>query len=152
MLKTESEENFVLEQARAILMNRLKKPGGIITDINMVKQYLVDQYGLLETEQFGCMFLDRNYALINHKKMFRGTIDQCATYPREIAREALLQNASFVIMIHNHPLHKPLPSEDDIVQTKRMQEILAAVDIALFDHIIVAGLNMYSLRSAGHLN
>jgi DNA repair protein RadC len=149
---TKDEEDFVLSQARSIIMNRMRKPGGIIADINVVKQYLTEQYGLLEVEQFGCMFLDRNYSLINHMKMFRGTVDHCATYPREIAREALLQNASFVIMIHNHPLHKPLPSEDDIVQTKRMQEILAAVDIALFDHLIVAGLNMYSLRSAGHLN
>lgn len=151
-MMTKDEEDFILSQARSIIMNRMRKPGGIIADINVVKQYLTEQYGLLEVEQFGCMFLDRNYALINHLKMFRGTIDQCATYPREIAREALLQNASFVIMIHNHPLHRPLPSEDDIIQTKRLQEILAAVDIALFDHLIVAGLNMYSLRSAGHLN
>lgn len=150
-MKTEAQENFVLAEARSIMLKRLRQPGGIVSNIGSIQQYLTMEYGALEVEQFGCMFLDRSYGLINHNRMFRGTVDSCATYPREIAREALLQNAVFVILIHNHPAHNPLPSADDISMTKRLQEILAVLDIALFDHIIVAGPNLHSMRTAGHL-
>jgi DNA repair protein RadC len=151
-MKTKEEEDFILREARTILTSRMRQPGGILTCVNDVRQYLVTEYALLQKEQFGCMFLDRNYALINHLTMFRGTIGHCATYPREVAREALLQNASFVILIHNHPLHDTNPSQDDITATKFIRSSLATIDIALFDHIIVAGSNIYSMRTAGHLD
>lgn len=151
VLTPEDKDEFVLQQARGIMLRRIRQPGGIISNIGVVQQYLTMEYGALETEQFGCMFLDRSYALINHNRMFRGTVDYCATYPREIAREALLQNAKFVILVHNHPAHNPLPSADDISMTLKIKEILAVLDIALFDHIIVAGPNLHSMRTAGHL-
>lgn len=147
-----ASEEFTLAKARSIILGRLRKPGGVIANVNEVKQYLSMQYGTLESEQFGCMFLDRSYGLINHSTLFRGTIDYCATYPREIAREALLQNAVFVILIHNHPAHNPLPSEDDVAMTGQLKQILKSLDIVLFDHIIVAGANVYSLRTSGQLD
>lgn len=151
-MKTKEQEDFVLREARTILISRMRQPGGILTCIDDVRQYLTTEYALLQKEQFGCMFLDRNYALINHLTMFRGTIGHCATYPREIAREALLQNAAFVILVHNHPSHNTQPSADDIGVTKVIRNSLATLDIALFDHIIVAGSNIYSMRTAGHLD
>ncbi len=151
MSKTKASEDFILASARQILLSRIRQPGGILSNVDEVKQYLTMQYALLETEQFGCMFLDRSFALINHLTMFRGTVSACATYPREIAREALLQNACAVVLIHNHPSHNPLPSPDDIAMTKTIQAMLLSLDIHLFDHIIVSGANVYSLRTAGHL-
>lgn len=144
-------EEMILEEARKIIVSRMRKPGGLIRDIAIVKQYLQMEYGFLENEQFGCMFLNCNYELINHKKMFRGTITQCATYPREIAREALKQNASFVILVHNHPSQSPAPSDEDVEMTVQIKQTLAVLDIVLFDHIIVAGLQTTSLRSIGYL-
>lgn len=149
---TTDQEEFILSQARQIILSRVRKPGGILASVDEVKQYLTMEYATLQNEQFGCMFLDRSYALINHAKMFRGTIDQCATYPREIAREALVQNASFVILIHNHPAHNTIASPEDIFMTKEIQKLLRSLSIVLFDHIIVAGASLYSLRTAGHLD
>lgn len=144
-------EEMILEEAHKIIVSRMRKPGGLIRDIAIVKQYLQMEYGFLENEQFGCMFLNCNYELINHKNMFRGTITQCATYPREIAREALKQNASFVILVHNHPSQSPAPSDEDVEMTVQIKQTLAVLDIVLFDHIIVAGLQTTSLRSIGYL-
>lgn len=150
-MKTPNHENVILAQARSIILGRIRKPGGIVSNIKELQQYMTMEYATIENEQFGCMFLDKSYGLINHLKMFRGTIDACAVYPREIAREALLQNAVFVVLIHNHPAHLTIPSETDIKMTLKIQSILAVLDIALFDHIIVAGTNMYSMRAGGHL-
>lgn len=150
-MRTKQQEELVLAEARSIILNRVRKPGGVLNNIGDIQLYLLMEYAALETEQFGCIFLDRNYSLINHKKMFRGTIDQCATYPREVAREALLLNASLVVLVHNHPSLQTQPSADDISMTKRLKEILACVDVVLFDHIIVAGQHIHSMKTAGHL-
>ncbi len=149
MIKSKDQEDFVLSEARGILLKRMRQPGGTLHNVADLHQYLSTEYGLLEKEQFGCMFLDRNYALINHLIMFRGTIGSCAVYPREIAREALLQNASFVILIHNHPLHSPKASQEDVSMTMHLQKVLHTIDIVLFDHIIVAGTMLFSLRTEG---
>lgn len=144
-------DDLILKEALKILHRRLQEPGAVITSYAVLHQYITTEYALLENEQFGCMFLDNAYRLINHKKLFRGTINQCATYPREIVREALLQNAVFVILIHNHPSMNPTPSKEDINMTSKLKEILTVVDIALFDHIIVAGSNLFSMREEGLL-
>lgn len=141
----------MLQEAKNIILGRMRKPGGMIRDVSVVAQYLQMEYGLLENEQFGCMFMNQNYELINHKKLFRGTISECATYPREIAREALLQNATYVVLVHNHPTYDKRPSQTDVDMTLKIKEILAVLDIVLFDHIIVAGPLFTSMRTTGHL-
>lgn len=150
-MRIDELEDLLLTEAKAILLSRIRQPGGVINNTGAVHQYLTGEYALLENEQFGCMFLDTSYALINHSKLFRGTIGHCAIYPREVAREALLQNAVFVILVHNHPAHNDLPSAEDIFMTKKIKQILEMLDICLFDHIIVAGSNLYSMRAAGDL-
>lgn len=151
-MRTEQQENFVLSQARSIMLARMRKPGGVVSNPEILRQYLGTEYATLQSEQFGCMFLDNSYGLINHSKMFRGTINTCATYPREIAREALLQNAVFVILVHNHPAHNPIASPEDIAMSLKIKSLLASLDMVLFDHIIVAGANTFSMRGAGQLD
>lgn len=151
-MRTVEEEDGILAEAKTIMLDRIRKPGGVINSTSMVHQYLMGEYALLENEQFGCMFLDTSYGLINHLKLFRGTISHCSTYPREVAREALLQNAVFVILVHNHPAQHNLPSAEDIFMTKKIKQILEGLDICLFDHFIVAGTTLFSMRAAGQLD
>ena len=144
-------EDGILAQARSILLDRMRQPGGIINSVESVHQYVLAEYGLLENEEFGCMFLDQTYRLINHKKMFRGTVSACAVYPQTVVREALLQNATFVILVHNHPAQSAEASPEDISSTKQIQQMLSLLDIVLFDHIVVAGPRVFSMRSEGLL-
>lgn len=151
MSKFNLEEEYVLGQAKDILRKRLTNSQTFITNREAIYDLLRLEYGLLEIEQFGCMFLNSGYRLINDQKLFSGTVTDCATYPREIARTALLYNAVFVVLVHNHPSGKVTPSSADIVQTEHMKTLLASLDIALFDHIIVAGQNIFSMREMGLL-
>ena len=146
-----SYENYILGLAEEILLKRLQKSGSVIETIGELRLYLKLHYAALETEHFGCIFLDANYGVINHKKMFVGTISHCEVYPREVTRAALLANATFVILVHNHPAHNPGPSKNDIRMTQVVKKTLAALDIALFDHIIVAGPQIYSMMEEDQL-
>ena len=60
-------------------------------------------------------------------------------YSDKIAKRALMENAEFIILSHNHPAGSPLPSQEDIETTKKVKNALMAINIMLIDHIIVSG-------------
>jgi len=78
-----------------------------------------------------------------------GDLDQCVVYPRKIVKAALLNNATRMIFVHNHPSNNVKPSEHDIEITKKLKEALATVDIEVLDHIIVGDGGYYSFREHG---
>ena len=151
MTLTLEHEEYILATAREILTRRIAKSGEFIETIADLRLYLALEYAELEVEEFGCLFLDAGCGVINHKKMFVGTISHCELYPREVTRAALLQNATFVILVHNHPAHNPGPSSADIKTTQSVKKVLAQLDIALFDHLIVCGMEIHSMRESGQL-
>jgi len=115
-------------------------------------KYLIAATSHLECEYFGIMFLDNKHRLIAHNpKMFRGTIDAAAVYPREVVKETLKHNAAAVILHHNHPSGEPEPSESDRAITRRLKEALALIDVRILDHIVVGGKNAVSLAERGWL-
>jgi DNA repair protein RadC len=57
---------------------------------------------------------------------------------RIIFKEALLRNATAIILIHNHPSGNIQPSESDKILTKNLKEFGKCIDISVLDHIILA--------------
>lgn len=66
-----------------------------------------------------------------------GSVDQAAVYPRDIARQSLLMNASALILAHNHPSGDITPSPQDIEVTKRIVEAVKLFSIKVHDHMII---------------
>lgn len=102
-------------------------------------------------EEFRVLFLDRSNTLIADEVQHRGTIDHTPVYPREVVRRALEFDASAIIMVHNHPSNRPVPSKADIQMTKIVRDALERVGIVLHDHIIISRRGHSSLRSMGLL-
>jgi len=117
-----------------------------------VREFLQTKIGRLPHEVFLCLYLDSSNRLIECQELFRGSIDRTAIYPRVIIKESLGRNASALIVAHNHPGGNPLPSPQDELITKDLQEALSWVDINLLDHCIVAGHGFFSFSDAGLLN
>jgi DNA repair protein RadC len=87
-------------------------------------------------EHFAALFLDTRRFPICAKVMFSGTTGEAAVYPKEIARAALLLNASAVIIAHNHPSGDLLPSAADQNLTRRIEVFLRSLDLELLDNLI----------------
>ncbi len=104
-----------------------------------------------ETEQFRVLFLDRKNILIADEEQARGTVDHVPVYPREVVKRALENNASALILVHNHPSGDPTPSEADITMTQQIQDAAAVMGITLHDHLIIGKSRELSFRSAGYL-
>ncbi len=70
-----------------------------------------------------------------------GAIDRTIVSPREIFKGAILSNASFMVIMHNHPSGNVEPSSEDIGVTQRLNEACNLMGIPLEDHIIVGAGN-----------
>ena len=65
-----------------------------------------------------------------------------------MAKAALLLNASYVVMVHNHPSGEREFSVDDLIITKKVYETLKNLGINLLDSIILPqGKKSFSLRN-----
>ena len=81
-----------------------------------------------------------------------GTINASLVTGREVFKSAILSNASYVILLHNHPSGDPTPSKDDIILTKRIIETGNLIGIPLVDHIIIGDNRYVSFRESGYMD
>ena len=100
-----------------------------------------------QVEELHILYLDTNLKLIADEIHSKGTVDTSAIYPREIARRALELNARSVVMAHNHPTSVNSFSSDDVEVTQQVKKALSVLDIALYDHLLVANDSVYSMRA-----
>ncbi|MDI6763875.1 MAG: DNA repair protein RadC [Thermodesulfobacteriota bacterium] len=103
----------------------------------------------LRKEVFRVLLLSRSNRLIKEVTISEGTLDASIVHPRDVFREALLESAAGVILLHNHPSGNPSPSEEDIRITKQLVEAGRVMGIKVYDHIILSGEDYRSLADDG---
>lgn len=105
----------------------------------------------LPTEEFWVLLLNQASKVINKVRISRGGIDQTTADVRTILREALLQRAVQIVLIHNHPSGNPRPSSNDCHLTELVKKAAQTMNIRLTDHIIVTDGKYYSFNDEGNL-
>ena len=142
------EEDRVIKDALNILSNRIKRPNNFMTSVKDTKAFLKLKLEELEYEVFSVLLLNNKHGVIKYKEMFRGTIDGASVHPREVVKEALIYNASAVVLAHNHPSGSAEPSRADIAITAKLKDALKLIDIRVLDHLIV-GNDVVSFAERG---
>jgi len=107
--------------------------------------------GSNRNESLLAIFLDTKNKVLSYEIVSEGSIDSVTVYPRKIIELALKNNASGLIIVHNHPSSDPSPSTSDEELTKELKNISESMDIRLLDHIIVSKKSYYSFSKEGKL-
>ncbi|WP_341789968.1 RadC family protein [Rickettsia endosymbiont of Polydrusus tereticollis] len=133
------------------LINRVLKQRitnkNIIGSWGALVDYLKVTMSSMPLEQFRILFLNKKNILIADEVLSQGTIDQAAIYPREIIKRALFNEASAIILVHNHPSGSSQPSKADIDTTRKIVETCHTVNISVHDHVIIANNDYFSFKS-----
>ena len=103
----------------------------------------------LTIEEFWVLLLNQATHVIDKVRISRGGIDQTSADVRSVLREALLQRATQIALVHNHPSGTPEASGQDKTLTERVARAAALFDIRLLDHIIIAREGDFSFLRAG---
>ncbi len=116
-----------------------------------VAAYLSRLYGRRTQESTGVLLLDSRHRLLRDRECYLGTIDRALVEPREILKQALLEDAAAMILYHNHPSGDAAPSAEDVEFTRRLRHAADLVGVRLVDHVIVGRGGCQSLRERGLL-
>ena len=110
--------------------------------------------GLLHGERREMLYqvcVDAKGKVLQYKRLSTGTASMAPISIREVVENALLNDATSVLLGHNHPSGIALPSEEDRRITLQIRDALATMGIALADHIIVADDDFVSMAASGML-
>jgi len=102
-------------------------------------------------EVFYAVYLNQNYRVLSVGKVSEGTTTNCLINTRQILQSALLQNATGIMICHNHPSGDVHPSREDIACTSRIKEAAKLLDIQLLDSFVISSFNYYSFVENGLL-
>lgn len=84
---------------------------------------------------------------INMNVVSMGALDQSIAHPREIFKSTILSNAASIMLVHNHPSGRLVPSSEDIVLTDRVKKLSDLIGVRFLDHVIVGpGKDYYSFH------
>ena len=106
--------------------------------------YLREDLSSLDHEEYWILLLNSAKLPLAKKMITVGTLTSTPVDHRRIIKEALLSNATAIILFHNHPSGVPTPSVSDINETNRLKKACDLFDIALVDHIILTDESYFS--------
>ena len=142
------EEAFKIDQVSI----RLVKDAPMLSDEPLdspekVVEKLAEMMSEFDREVVGVVNFKADMTPINIHFASMGAINESIAHPREILKSSILSNATYTMLIHNHPSGKLVPSADDITITDRMNKIADLIGIELVDHIIVGpGKDYFSFK------
>lgn len=137
--------------SRRYLHDRVTRNPPRLTDPEAVASYLVPLMAGRAEEVVYLLCLDAQCRVQFPALLSSGTVAEAHVHPRQAVEVALRHRAVSAILAHNHPSHNPSPSGADHKLTERISQALAAVDIPLLDHVIVAGDRTFSFEREGLL-
>lgn len=101
-------------------------------------------------EIFFLIGLDLNNRKMIFEEIFKGTLNQTLTHPREIFHSLIISNSAGFIVAHNHPSGEVTPSKQDYEVTDRLFRAGQIMGINLMDHIIFTDKKFYSFQRTGY--
>ena len=103
----------------------------------------------LDVEEFWVLYLNQQYRLIKKLRIARGGITATTVDIRLVIREAVLCNATQLVVCHNHPSGNIMPSKDDDNLTLSIMQACRIMNIHFADHMIITDGAFYSYHDEG---
>jgi DNA repair protein RadC len=120
-----------------------------ITSSKAVFEVMQPIIGELAHEEFWVLFLNNSNKILFKTQLSKGGMTGTVVDPRIVFKIALEQNATSIILTHNHPSGKLQASDADIQITKKIKLAGQQLDIPVLDHIIITERGYYSFVDEG---
>lgn len=116
-----------------------------------VAAYYMERMRHRDTEELMLVLLNSKRHIIEESVLSIGTSNTTLISPRDICIRAMRNEASYIVILHNHPSGDPTPSRQDVLVTQKIKEVSDLVEIPLLDHIIIGDNRFTSFNQKGLL-
>jgi DNA repair protein RadC len=110
---------------------------------------LMLEMGGLEQEHLRTLLLDTKNRVLASPTIYVGSVNASIIRVSEIFREAVRENATALIVAHNHPSGDPTPSPEDVHVTRSIVEAGSLLGIDVLDHLVIGHQRFVSLKERG---
>lgn len=141
---------LVRESAQVYLSDRGQK-GVSLTSTADAGDYVAPRFVGCVNEEVQVVLLDDKNKVLRTAKLFEGTVNMAPITIKKVVAEVIATNATGVILAHNHPGGLALPSANDRIATRELEQALKLINVRLVDHIIVADDDYVSMADSGML-
>ena len=114
-----------------------------------IANLLAIEMAALEQEELRVVLLDTKHRIVRTATVYRGSVNQAQVRVSEVFRDAVRQNATALVAVHNHPSGDPTPSAADVALTVEIVAAGQLLDIELLDHLIIGQGRWLSLKRLG---
>lgn len=121
-----------------------------VSDNTELIDFLKRKIGFEKSEQFLVICIDTKGDMI-HEPVSIGTLDSSIIHAREVFRIAIETNSKYIYIAHNHPSGNIVPSEEDILITRKLVEAGKVIDIEVLDHLIISSKDYKSMKELKYL-
>lgn len=102
-------------------------------------------------EEFWIITLNRGNRVKRTIRISEGSVAGTVADPKKIFKLALEDNASALILCHNHPSGSLRPSENDLRITRKCKEAGLFMELPVLDHLIIGEDKFFSFADEGLL-
>ncbi|MBW4360265.1 RadC family protein [Flavobacterium taihuense] len=120
-----------------------------VTSSKAVFEVMQPIIGELPHEEFWVLFLNNSNKILSKSQLSKGGMTGTMVDVRIVFKLAFEQNATAIILTHNHPSGKLQASDADIQITKKIKTAGQQLDIPVLDHIIITEKGYYSFADEG---
>lgn len=138
------------ELGRRIRAEKIEQ-GQHINSAQDVLELMQKRIGHLPHEEFWVIYLNQSARILHIGQIGKGGLSATTVDIRLIFQEALLHQATALILCHNHPSGSVTPSHADELLTRNIKEAGDIFHIEVLDHIILHKNSYYSFNSEGKL-
>lgn len=111
---------------------------------------LLSDMAPLEQEEMRTLILDTKNRVLGRPRVYQGSVHTTVVRIGELFRDAVRQNASGIILAHNHPSGDPTPSPEDAAITREIVKAGQLLDIDVLDHLVIGAQGKFvSLKEHG---
>ena len=131
------------------MMSEEKAFHGVVKSSADLIEFLMPLMRDLKKELFKVVLLDKGNHISEVIDIDLGTVDRVNPSIRDILLTALKYQSPAIILAHNHPSGNVEPSEADKILTKDLVIAARAMEIRIFDHVIIGENTYYSFTDDG---
>jgi DNA repair protein RadC len=124
---------------------------GQITNAKDVWTVLHDRLDKEDQEVAIILLLDTSLNVRGAAEVSRGERDSTVIPIADILRLALLDGATAIVLVHNHPTGQSSPSDDDKTSTLALAAACEQVGLCLMDSVVLGRNEWYSMADSGIL-
>jgi len=114
-------------------------------------EYFYARMSDLKHEQFWVLLLNSANNVIKTEQIGVGGINGTLADPRRIFKTAIDNQATAIMLCHNHPSGSVLPSNTDRELTKNVIDCGKILGIKVLDHLIIGGNRYYSFADRNEI-